>query len=584
VIFNSEFPLRTTRDLGKATIFILLVFLSFVFHCAKEGMPPGGPEDTVPPEVVSVSPQPGSTHVDLGSRIEITFSERMLAEITEESIFISPLPRKPSDFGWRGKRLIITPGEALLPDRTYVISVGTDAQDLRRNRLSQSYTCAFSTGKELDYGNISGQVWAEQAVGLSRELGASVWAYVLGGDRTEVDPEKEKPDYVTQTGDQGNYMLKNLSLGTYRLFAVQDLNRDLLWDWEKEAIGVTTGDAVLSEWEISKTDVDFVLDRKDKSPPSLLGCHSLTNSLLRLEFDQELQERTVLDSINYQIISVSTQKPVTILSVFFQEAKTRRVFLLTDGISPQQEYELKVVGVTDIAGNPLDTASNSCLFEASEIADTAGPTLLAVSPEDQETGVSLDAKIKLCFDEPPQRQPVPVAFSLVDSNQVSIDGKGDWLNPTTYLFSPVSPLAGETKYLARLQGGKIRDLLGNSSAADSAFTSSFVTLDPEILGSVSGEVAVSPKQQPTTVVLILWHTEEGEPWYEKVLPQPGPFALEDVLPGKYFLAGYADLDGNKDLSLGEPRPFFPMEPFVVHQDTIVVRSRWETEAIKLTFH
>lgn len=582
--FNLDFSLRMTRDSGNAPIFILLVFLSFIFHCAKEGMPPGGPEDTVPPEVVSVSPQPGSTQVDLTSKIEITFSERMLAEITEEAIFISPLPRKPSDFGWRGKRLIITPGEALLPDRTYVISVGTDAQDLRRNRLSQSYTCAFSTGKELDYGSISGQVWAQQAVGLSLELGASIWAYVLGPDRTEVDPEKEKPDYVTQTGDEGKYTLKNLSLGTYRLFAVQDVNRDLLWDWEKEAIGVTTRDAELSEREISKTNVDFVLDRKDKSPPGLLNCHSLANSLVRLEFDQELQERTVLDSSNYEILSVSTQEPLTILSVFFQEVKTRRVFLLTDRMSPQQEYALKVVGVADRAGNLLDTASNSCLFEASEIADTAGPTLLTVSPQDQETGVSLDAKITLCFDEPPQQQTVALAFSLVDSNYVSIDGKGDWLNPTTYLFSPGSPLVGETKYLAGLQGGKIRDLLGNFSVADSAFTSSFITLDPEILGSISGEVAVPPKQQPATVVLILWNPEEGEPWYEKVLPQPGPFALEGVLPGKYFLAGYIDLDGSKDLSMGQPEPFSPMEPFVVHQDTIVVRSRWETEVAKLTFH
>ena len=147
-----------TRYPGKTLIFILLVFLSFVSQCAKEGMPPGGPEDTIPPEVVSVSPKPGSTQVNSSSRIEIIFSERMLAKITEESIFISPLPKKPLDLGWRGKRVILTPQEPLLPDRTYVISVGTDAQDMRRNRLSKSHTFAFSTGKELDYGNISGQV------------------------------------------------------------------------------------------------------------------------------------------------------------------------------------------------------------------------------------------------------------------------------------------------------------------------------------------------------------------------------------------------------------------------------------------
>lgn len=546
-------------------------------------MPPGGPEDTTPPEVVSVSPKLGSTQVNSSSRIEITFSERMLAKITEESVFISPLPKEPFDFGWRGKRLILIPQEPLLPDRTYVISVGTDAQDLRRNRLSQSHTFAFSTGKELDYGNISGQVWARQQVGLNKELGASVWGYLLRGDKTDIDPEKEKPDYVTQTDDEGRFALKNLSLGNYRLFAVQDVNRDLLWDWEKESIGVTTSDVELTEREISKTDVNFIIDKKDKSPPRLLNCHSLTDNLLRLEFDEELDQRASLDSTHYEILSLSTREPLTIFSVFFKDVETRRVFLLTGRMSPREKYDLSVIGVTDRAGNPVDTSSNACLFEGSEVTDTTGPSLAVLSPKDREVSVPLDTKIKLVFDEPPGQQTAEIAFSLVDSNLNGIDGKGDWLNPTTFVFTPLSPLAGEMKYLIRLKGEEIRDLLGNASVIDSSFTASFVTLDQGILGSVSGEVGTTEKEESTTVVLTLWRGEEGKPWYEMILPQPGPFIFERVLPGKYFLTGYLDLNGDRNLSLGRPEPFSFMEPFAVHPDTIYVRSRWETEGVKLTF-
>ncbi|MGB2979839.1 MAG: Ig-like domain-containing protein [Candidatus Zixiibacteriota bacterium] len=571
-----------TRDPGKTLIFILLLFLSFVFHCAKEGMPPGGPEDTIPPEVVSVSPKPGSTQVNLSSQIEITFSERMLAKITEESVFISPLPKEPFDSGWRGKRLILTPQEPLLPDRTYVISVGTDAQDLRRNRLSKSYTFAFSTGKELDYGNISGQVWARQEVGLNKELGASVWAYLLGGDKTDVDPEEEKPDYVTQTGDEGRFALKNLSLGSYRIFAVQDVNRDLLWDWEKEAIGVTTSDVKLTEREISKTDVDFIIDKKDKSPPRLLNCHSLTDNLLRLEFDEELDQRASLEPASYEILSVSTGEPLTIVSVFLQDLETRKVSLLTERMSPREKYDLSVVGVTDRAGNPVDTSSNACLFEGSEVTDTTGPSLALLSPKDQEVGVPLDTKVKLVFDKPPEQPTAETAFSLVDSNQASIGGEVNWLNPTTFVFTPLSPLAGEMKYSIRLKGENIRDRMGNTSVIDSSFTASFVTLDQGILGSVSGEVGATEKEESTTVVLTLWRGE-GKPWYEMVLPQPGPFIFERVLPGKYFLTGYLDLNGDRNLSLGRPEPFSVMEPFAVHPDTIYVRSRWETEGVELMF-
>jgi len=252
---------------NKIIISVLFLLTSLLLCCAKEGMPPGGPEDTIPPEVVSVSPPPDTTEVDPDSKIEITFSERMIAKTTEESIFISPLPREPFEFNWKGRKLILIPSEPLQPDRTYVISIGTDALDLRRNRLTQSFTFAFSTGSRLDHGSISGEVWAKREIGLERQVGTSIWAYLLAEDRPQIDPEEEKPDYVTQTDNEGKYNLQSLSLGTYRLFAVQDQNRNLLWEWEQEAIGVTTKDVELFQQDVTKTHVDFVLDKKDKSAP-----------------------------------------------------------------------------------------------------------------------------------------------------------------------------------------------------------------------------------------------------------------------------------------------------------------------------
>ena len=572
------------KKLKTISIPALLVLLFFSFHCAKEGMPPGGPKDTTPPEVISVLPKPGSTEVDLDSKIEITFSERMLAKITEESIFVSPLPKKPFDFRWKGKRLILTPQEPLQPDRTYVVSVGTDAQDLRRNRLSQSYTFAFSTGSKLDYGSISGEVWTKQETGLGREMGASVWAYLLSRDKTQIDPEKEKPDYVTQTDNEGKYHLKNLSLGKYRLFAVQDVNRDLVWDWEKEAIGVTTQDVKLSEQDISKTHVDFILDKKDKNPPGLLDCHSVNKNLVKLEFDEELEERSVLEPANFKVTSVLTQRPLKVTSVFFQDEDTRRIFLLTDQMNPEEKYELKVLDAKDRAGNFLDTASNICLFDGSEIPDTVGPKIAGISPKDGEINVSFDTKIKLVLDEPLDQRAVEAVFSLVDSNQVKTTGKGEWRSPNTFVFSPDSLTLGKMRYKIKLLGRQIRDLLGNISLIDSVFTSSFVTQNPDTLGSVSGKVKIEEMDKAATVVLALWQLERTELSYQITLPRFGSFLFERILPGKYFLSGYLDLNEDGNLTLGQPVPFSPLEPFALYPDTIYVRSRWETEGVELKFH
>ena len=547
-------------------------------------MPPGGPVDTISPEVISVSPKPDTTEIDLNSKIEITFSERMLAKRTEESIFVSPLPEKPFDFRWRGKRLILTPQEPLQPDRTYVVSIGTDSQDLRRNRLSESYTFAFSTGSKLDYGAISGEVWTKQETGLGREMGASVWAYLLSPDKTQIDPQKEKPDYVTQTDNEGKYHLKNLSLGKYRLFAVQDVNRDLVWDWEKESIGVTTGDVELSEQDISKTHVDFILDKKDKKPPGLLDCHSLNKNLVKLEFDEELQEQFILDPANFKILSLLTQKLLMVNSVFFQDTDTRMIFLLTEQMNPEEKYELEVLDAKDRAGNYLDTASNTCLFDGSEIPDTVGPKIAHISPKNGEINVPFDTKIMLIFDQPPEHQNFEAFFSLVDSNQVKVAGKGEWVSANTFVFSPDSLTLGKMRYKIKLLGKEIRDLLGNVSKIDSVFFSNFVTQNPDTLGSVSGKVVIEEREESATIILTLWHLKQDKLSYQLTLPQSGPFLFERILPGKYFMGGYLDLDKDGVLSPGQPKPFSPMEPFALYPDTIYVRSRWETEGVKLKFH
>lgn len=568
----------------KGAIRVLLVLWPCLLNCAKEGMPPGGPEDTVPPQVVFVSPSAGSTEVPPDSRIEIAFSERMTTKATEEAIFISPIPSKPFEFKWKGKKLVLLPQESLNPDRTYVISVGADSEDLRRNRLGQTHTFAFSTGSRLDFGTISGEVWIKQAVGLEREMGSSVWAYLLSTDRLEIDPSTQKPDYATQTDNQGGYSLNNLSLGNYRLFAVQDINRDLAWNWEEEPIGLTTQDIKLTGLQISKDGIDFVLDKKDKAGPSLVNCCSVNRNLVKIEFDEELDQRSALDIGKFKILSTSTQKPLNISSVFHQDEDTKRIFLLTEQMNTGEEYEPTVSAVTDRAGNRLDIASSQCRFAASTIPDTLGPSITSILPEDGEANVPLDARVILTFSEPPDHRSVETSFSLADSNGVALSGEGDWMSPNVYSFGPASLLSGATRYQVKLPGEKVRDRLGNVSAIDTVFISGFTTVDPDTLGSVSGTAEVEDTSTPSAAVLTLWHlTDEGIS-YQLSLPELGPFRFEGVLPGKYFLGGYLDLNGDGHLSLGQPNPFSSAEPLAVYPDTVRVRSRWETEGVKLRLH
>jgi hypothetical protein len=580
---SSDSSLAMDQKIRKIVLVVFLVALSCCLVCAKEGMPPGGPEDATPPEIVSVWPPNGATEVALDSKLEIVFNEGMTKEITEQSVFISPLPKEPFDFEWKGKKLMLSPPQPLYPERTYVVSIGADAQDLRRNRLGQTYTFAFSTGDRLDFGTISGQVWIKKQIGFKRQIGASVWAYLLDQSGRQVDPATDRPDYITQTDQQGGYLLKNLSLGTYRLFAVQDESRDLSWNWKEETIGMTTLDPELTDLNVSASAVNFILCQKDQQGPSLSICHAVNRHMARLEFDEELAPPSALDLSNYLLTSAVSHESVKISSVFFEDDYTGKITLLTEDMKEGEEYEITVTNVVDRAGNAVDTSARDCRFKGSGLPDTLVPHIAIIDPADGEANVPLDAGVTIIFSQPPDPLGIEASFSLLDPANVKIAGKGSWIGTNVYLFKPDSLLTGNTRFQANLPGKQIRNLAGNVSGPDSMFTSNFTTVDGEILGSVSGQVEIGEGMAISPPVLILWELEKEGVSYRISLEGPGRFSFTGILPGKYFLAAYLDLNEDGLLSLGKPKLFSPMEPFEVYPDTIFVRSRWETEAVELAF-
>ena len=585
--------MKLRKPIGLASLFLIL----FSSYCAKEGMPPGGPVDTTPPEVVSVSPEPSSTQIDLSSKIEITFSERMSSKPTEESIFISPFPKEPFDYKWKGKKLILSPPESLLVGRTYVVTIGTGAQDMRKNHLSKSYTFAFSTGSVLDSGTISGEVWIRQrdastSFGFAQdkslttsafetEAEVSIWAYLFS-DSIEADPQKDKPEYITQSDVEGKYVFRSLSIGKYRLFAVQDLNRDQIWDADREAIGVSTQDVELTPNDVSKDRVDFILASRDTTQPSLLNCQTQNKNLVRLDFDERLRDEPVLNPGNFTIESVSTSEALKVDEVFFRENNTQNIFLLTSEMTPEEKYEVKAFNLEDESGNPLDTTANACLFVGSAVIDTIGPKITLSLPKDGEIDVSQDTEIKLAFDEPPNHLSAESNFSVSDSNSILVSGKSRWENPNTLVFSPDTLLLGRMKYQIRLLSENVLDLFGNTMA-DSVLSPTFTTLNPDTLGSLSGNVHILEDTALRDIVVTLSLIEKPRKSYKKSLPQPGPFLFENILPGKYMAGGYLDLDGDGELTIGNPKPFIPSEPFTFFPDTVSVRSRWETQGIELEF-
>ena len=115
-------------------------------NCANQGMPPGGPEDKTPPEIIHTIPDINSTNVPRTTEVEFEFSENIQDNSLKSLIFISPNPGKGFTIKAKGNKINLEFTDSLIANVTYSITLGTGINDLRGNKLKESYTLGFATG------------------------------------------------------------------------------------------------------------------------------------------------------------------------------------------------------------------------------------------------------------------------------------------------------------------------------------------------------------------------------------------------------------------------------------------------------
>lgn len=232
---------------------ILLQSIIFFQSCANQLPPPGGEEDKMPPKIINVIPKSGTVNFK-GNSIEIEFDEYVDRRSFEESLFISPRPKGGIEFNWSGKKVEIEFIEKLEKNKTYTFTIGKELKDLRGgNAITAPIKFALSTGSVLDKNKISGKVFASNSDKLF------ILAYILDENKNiEIDPQKSKPDFITQVNENGFYTFENLRPAVYRLYALKDNDRNLLYDRDFDKISVTWTDVNTKDTtEIS--GINFIL-------------------------------------------------------------------------------------------------------------------------------------------------------------------------------------------------------------------------------------------------------------------------------------------------------------------------------------
>ncbi len=536
--------------------------------CASRGRPGGGPVDKTPPEIVFTFPQPDSLNIDQIAKIDIHFDERMDETSVANSIFTSP-PME-YDIDWSGgEQLSLKLKHELDSDRTYLITIGTGAMDARKNRMNNSFQLAFSTGAHLDRGQLSGQVY-----GITAKDIFYIYAYHID-DPDSLNPTINRADFLTQPSENGQFMMQYLPLASYRIFVIEDQNRNLLLDANYERIGIPFRDSHLDSAKIQEHDLNFRVTQIDTVPPMMTGARSLFNNKVLLRFSEPVRHPR-----HIQIIDTLSLSVLSIKSLIQNSENLSQMYAYTTEQEPERGYRIQTSEVEDLDGNVF-YAHQTVDFSGSGNIDTTRFELLSVMPRDSAINVIYPARIEIKFS-------VPIDTLSLQSSFFCLDEKGDTMKGIWHFedlincsFIPTMTFLPDQQYKFSINMGGITSLF-NTALADSLIHHTFFMISSDEFGSLSGTTNLDSVQLEDGFIEIYPVRGNKESVLFRV-DKNNTFFVQWLTAGEYQIGGFNDLDKNNSYSYGTLFPFKYSEPVFINPDTIKVRKRWEFSGIKINY-
>lgn len=533
--------------------------LFFAASCANQLPPEGGEIDTTPPEIVSTFPENGTINFS-DNQFKLRFSEYVDKRSFRDALFISPAVEGELDVSWTGRTVTVRfPGD-LKKDFTYVVTIGTDVVDLNnRNRMAQSFNLSFSTGDRIDTRTISGRVYDKQADGVL------IFAYKITDDTT--DYLTIKPDYISQVGKDGSFILNGLAESDYRIFAVKDQLRDLLFQSEMDRIGIPFSDISLKNNDTSFIGLNFFLMSADTTKPRLISAVMTDERHILVTVSKQI-DSTLINAFNFSVIDSTENIEYGVLYAFKGNTKNEELVIVTEAKLPNENnLFLRADRLIDQFGN-LYTDDYS-LLTVSERADTSIIKIFKTFPADLK---KLDFKmpfIRFYFDDAFNRDNITDAISFTDTAGNNIQFNLTFPDDATLEITPVKDLQNDKDYLINLNVSKFKDPSGNFT--DTSVTYNLRTISGLEFTGISGKIIA---QSLEDFILVLQSSESANLKYQTTVNSKSEFSFERTEAGKFLLWGFYDSNQNDKYDLGYPSPLEYSERFYVYRDTLELRPRW----------
>jgi hypothetical protein len=609
-------PLFFTRRFNP--IKALTIFASIVLYaCANIVSPTGGPRDEDPPVVIRSIPQNFSPDFK-GGDIRIFFDEFVQLKDINQKLLISPPLEKQPEVRIRGKSVVIEIKESLRENTTYNFFFGDAISDITEGNAIPNFQFVVSTGPYVDSLSIAGKV--NDAFSLKPVGGIYVMLYENIYDSV---PYIERPVYLAKTNKEGQYQISNMRHGQYKIFALEDLNANFIFDLPNEKIAFL--DSLITpeyfEPKAQKEDHDHDQDHDhdcdhdhdhDQS-----GIETLPAEMEQQSGHAEPPATITTDAPADTTAQITdTERPAQYLLRLFQEADTvQRILssgLVREGLMrmvfrvPYDSISIRDLSeqlperffLPETTKNRdtlllwlLPPVSDTLHIEVSDrklVLDT-----LKISTRPRETRgrtetAQTPAKINLQFNASRARAlPFFESFTITASNPVqSFDSTAiqvmtadsvmveasfafiDKLQRKVVLKTPLEKAQG---YVMEFLPGAFTDYFGQTNDTTKV---SFSTTKPEDYGMVilNLEVEEAPGQYLLHLI-----DKDGKMVQEKIIPGSGIYEFRNLLAGNYGFRLIHDLNKNGRWDTGKYLKKIQPEPVYIFEEVLPIRQNWESE-------
>ena len=537
--------------------FSLIVMSFLVLSCAAIKGPSGGPADILPPEVVQIFPENKSLQFQ-GGMIRIEFSEYLDERTIKNAIRISPVLDKTPEYILNKKTISFLFPTQLMPEQTYVITLGRGLTDEHGVPLAEPVQIAYSTGSTIDNGSIEGRIFS------SESFSAHLW---------KIDPIApfdslfaEKPHFVAGADDEGFYRFQFLAPGHYKILTIDSRMAGLPLIPSRMDYGLPWINFIQLDSSESVSGIHMIPFSEPKNFRLIKG------KWLGPDWGQISLNKAV--PFGYKIRS-AYMMPKTGIPV---NAKTFA--------DPNDSTVINV-----IISEPGEPGLSSIIIEQLVLGDSV---LIESGKLDIRIPAEFDtAKIKWKYPKkkttiiPIQEtetylncittHPVDYSgellhnFQLETMDSVVVDIEIKKISPFHFQVIPINRWSNNQEYLLTILGEGF-DASNGESVMDSVSTFSISVGDYESFGSLEGQLSGNRKNS----LLVKAISIEKEPRIAtSVVNSDDIFTFEKLHEGMYTLMIFQDSDNNKLYSHGSAIPHIPSEWFSVIQDTFEVRANWD---------